>query len=276
MAKLLTGTRIYGTGTVDTQLFVNGTDQSISTTTGALEVVGGVGIGGNLYVGGISVLQGAQATNIVASGTLGITGTSTLGVVNATSATFSGTLGVTGTSVFAGLTTVTNTTSATSTSTGALQVVGGVGIGGALYVQQTSYINGAQILTTATIGNFGVSSISAGTPPLKFDVSTKSSIQTSGDGSATIEGDLTGSLRVRHTQTNTESTLNSAGGLTAYLDSGACSSTRFIRLRTLPISASDSDSPRDNASASFSSTIEIRPLGIDQIFHKNTIPLKNL
>jgi hypothetical protein len=44
----------------------------------------------------------------------------------------------------------------------------------------------------------------------------------------------------------------------------------------LPISASDSDSPCNNASASFSSTIEIRPLGIDQIFHKNTIPLKNL
>jgi hypothetical protein len=53
MAKLLTGTRIYGTGTVDTQLFVNGTNSATSTTTGALQVVGGVGIGGNLHVGGI-------------------------------------------------------------------------------------------------------------------------------------------------------------------------------------------------------------------------------
>ena len=52
MAKLLTGTRIYGTGTVDTQLFVSGTNSATSTTTGALQVVGGVGIGGNLYVGG--------------------------------------------------------------------------------------------------------------------------------------------------------------------------------------------------------------------------------
>jgi len=126
------------------------------------------------------------------------------------------------------------------------------------------------------IDEWNGSSISAGTPPLKFDVATKSSIQTSGDGSAIIEGDRTGSLRVRHSQTNTESTLNSAGGLTAYLDSGTFSLTRYIRLRTLPISASDSDSPCDNASTSFSSTIEIRPLGIDQIFHKNTIPLKNL
>jgi len=53
MAKLLTGTRIYGTGTVDTQLFVSGTNSATSTTTGALQVVGGVGIGGNLHVGGI-------------------------------------------------------------------------------------------------------------------------------------------------------------------------------------------------------------------------------
>jgi hypothetical protein len=60
MAKLLSGTRIYGTGTVDTQLFVNGTEQSVSTTTGALEVVGGAGIGGNLYVGGDIFTRGTK------------------------------------------------------------------------------------------------------------------------------------------------------------------------------------------------------------------------
>jgi len=49
MAKLLGGTRIYGTGTVDTQLFVSGNTAASSTTTGALQVVGGAGIGGNLY-----------------------------------------------------------------------------------------------------------------------------------------------------------------------------------------------------------------------------------
>ena len=103
MAKLLTGTRIYGTGTVDSQLFISGNNSATSTITGALQVIGGVGIGGNLYVGGVSNLQGIQSTNIVASGTLGVTGTSTLGVLNATSGTFSGTLGVTGTAVLNGL-----------------------------------------------------------------------------------------------------------------------------------------------------------------------------
>ena len=136
----VTGTSILGV--------VNATSITVSSTLG---------------VTGTSVLNGLQATNIVASGTLGVTGTSTLGVLNATSATFSGTLGVTGTSVFAGLTAITNATSATSTNTGALQVRGGVGIGGALYVQETSYVNGSQILTVATIANFGVNAITAGT-----------------------------------------------------------------------------------------------------------------
>ena len=50
MAKLLSGTRIYGTANVDSTLYVNGTTASTSTTTGALVVAGGVGIGGALYV----------------------------------------------------------------------------------------------------------------------------------------------------------------------------------------------------------------------------------
>lgn len=51
MAKLLGGTRIYGNGTIDSALFINGTATSTSTTTGALQVAGGVGIGGTLYIG---------------------------------------------------------------------------------------------------------------------------------------------------------------------------------------------------------------------------------
>ena len=161
MAKLLTGTRIYGTGTVDTQLFVNGTDQSTSTSTGALVLGGGLGVGGNLYVGGISVLPGVhatnisasgtlgvtgtsiltgvQATNIVASGTLGVTGTTTLSVLNATSATFSGTLGVTGTTTLR----ILNATSATFSGT--LGVTGTSVLAG-----QTSITNTTSATSTST------------------------------------------------------------------------------------------------------------------------------
>ena len=58
MAQLLSGTRIYGTATVDTQLFVNGNNQAVSTNTGALQVAGGVGINSTLFVGSSSTLSG--------------------------------------------------------------------------------------------------------------------------------------------------------------------------------------------------------------------------
>ena len=52
MAKLISGTRVYGTATVDTQLFVSGNNAASSTQTGALQIIGGVGIGGSLFVAG--------------------------------------------------------------------------------------------------------------------------------------------------------------------------------------------------------------------------------
>jgi len=85
MAKLLSGTRIYGTATVDTQLFVSGSNTASSTITGALQVVGGAGIGGNLYVGGTIYGTITTATNI-AAGTAGQlvyqTGAGATGFVN--------------------------------------------------------------------------------------------------------------------------------------------------------------------------------------------------
>ena len=129
-----TGTRVWThtlTNITIDNLAITNTTSATSTSTGALTVAGGVGIGKDLYVGG----------------------TSTLGVLNATSGTFSGTLGVTGTSTLSGTTNITNTTSATSTSTGALTVVGGVGIGKDLYVGGLLYadrlsINDTQSLTS--------------------------------------------------------------------------------------------------------------------------------
>jgi len=103
MAKLLSGTRIYGTATIDTQLLINGTTSATSTVTGALQVIGGVGIGGSLYAG-----------NIYSNGTLVTGGGSSTG----TTSTF----------------VISNTTAATSTASGALRVTGGAGIGGSLYV----------------------------------------------------------------------------------------------------------------------------------------------
>ena len=118
---------------------ITNTSASTSTNTGALTVAGGVGIGGNLNVGGI-----VTATSIY----VGPWAVST------------GSAGVSSISPYAGIFTSTNTTSATSTQTGALQVAGGVGIGKDLYVGGNIYgnllfVNGAQVLTTATLGLTG-------------------------------------------------------------------------------------------------------------------------
>ena len=50
MAKLQGGTTIYGSGTVQTTLLIQGTTASATTITGALVVSGGVGIGGQVNI----------------------------------------------------------------------------------------------------------------------------------------------------------------------------------------------------------------------------------
>jgi hypothetical protein len=67
MAKLLSGTRIYGNATIDTNLIVSGNTISTSTTTGAIVVSGGVGIAGNVSVGNLNVTG-----NLVNTGALSI------------------------------------------------------------------------------------------------------------------------------------------------------------------------------------------------------------
>ena len=86
------------------QTTITNTTNATSTVTGALQVAGGVGIGGDLWVGGNIYLDGVG-----------------LDTVYGTTATF--------TQIYA-----TGTNVSSSTTTGALQVIGGVGIGGNLYV----------------------------------------------------------------------------------------------------------------------------------------------
>jgi len=135
MAKLLSGTRIYGTGTIDTQLLIQGTTASTSTTTGALVVTGGVGIGGNIAIGGALYAGGTTGTNgqILTSTGNGISWTTLSSSFN----------GGTITSPLI----INNSTGASSTNTGALQVTnGGIGVGGNIFV-------GGVVTATTFIGN---------------------------------------------------------------------------------------------------------------------------
>ena len=87
-------------------LKINDVEDSTSTTTGALIVKGGVGIGKNLNVGGNTKINGTTTL----SSTLGVTGattlSSTLGVTGAT--TLSSTLGVTGATTLSNALTVSS------------------------------------------------------------------------------------------------------------------------------------------------------------------------
>ena len=182
--------------TTDQAILITNDTSATTTASGALQVVGGAGIGGALYVGGKLYANNSPVVTVETLPSLGVTAvksgtgisvnTST-GEVTVTNAgvyqlnagtdtqvsSTSGAVTVWNTSTLQTITgrgatttnivSITNTASATTTASGALRVVGGVGIGGALYVQSKSYITGAEIVTTSTLATFGVISATAGT-----------------------------------------------------------------------------------------------------------------
>lgn len=159
-------------------LVVRGADVSTSTTTGAIVVTGGVGIGGSLYA--TEIYENNQRVLTTASiGVFGVsaiyagTGTevsTSTGVVTiwATGGGGSGTLTLQQVTDYGSSTTnaisITNTATSLSTSTGALIVAGGVGIGENLYIGQAAFINGSEVVTSATLNNYVIqTNILAGT-----------------------------------------------------------------------------------------------------------------
>jgi hypothetical protein len=168
MARLQSGTRIYGNATIDTVLSIDGSNTANSNITGALRVAGGIGVKGNVFSSGIITGIDANLGNLVTanyfSGTLttanqpnvtsvgnllnlNVTGNVSAGNVSGTLLT--GTLATAaqpnitsvgnltvanvGTLTVSTLANITATTGATSTTTGALQVAGGLGVVGNIY-----------------------------------------------------------------------------------------------------------------------------------------------
>lgn len=172
--------RWYGGPTMTMQLdgrgtlTLNGTDDSVSSTTGTLIVNGGTGIknscyvGGSLNIGGTTFLNGAVTanTNVTAAGILSVTNatnssTATNGAIVAVGGlgiglsanigqnlTVGGNTNVTGNVAVTGTTLFSNNGESSAISNGAVVVVGGVGIGrslnvgGALTVGGNTTING--------------------------------------------------------------------------------------------------------------------------------------
>jgi hypothetical protein len=113
--------------------------------------------------------------------------------------------------------TITTSTNATSTNTGALQIYGGVGIGGDLWLGGTLYSNSQPVITTATLGAsiFGGNDIritSTGTTStsfLRFD--NTSTLQTVTNRGQTTTNALLFSNTTESTSTNTGALVVSGG-----------------------------------------------------------------
>lgn len=142
-------------------LTLTGSTLATNTNTGALVVQGGVGIWGNLYVGG-----NLSAATVVGTSTNAITATN-VSAGTAGQIVFQTAPGVTsyagpGTSedilvsrgttgpVFQNTLTLGGSTPSSSTSTGALKVTGGVGIGQNIYVGGTANVGGIASFTNTT------------------------------------------------------------------------------------------------------------------------------
>ena len=137
-------------------LIVPSTSDSISTNTGALQVAGGAGFGGSLYIGNNSGINFSDTLNISANGLieapnrdLSLTAGGSFGsgrayielVNNSGINIYGGDTGVSGNITLDGGATgnviITKSTISTSTTTGALVVAGGVGIGGSVHISGT-------------------------------------------------------------------------------------------------------------------------------------------
>ena len=123
-------TRVAQGTTSTVSLVISGTATSTSTITGALQVAGGAGIGGNLNVGGTitapSIYVGPWAVS---------TGSS-----------------LTNISPYSGIFTITNTAVSISTNSGALQVTGGVGVGGTVFANAFTATRAFQLGVSGALG----------------------------------------------------------------------------------------------------------------------------
>ena len=134
------GTAVSGTADIyissGNGITVNPVTNSTSTTTGALVVKGGVGVGGTISVG----------QRLTVGSSLNSTSTSTGALVN------SGGLGLAGNAFIGGTVTISDTTNSTSSTTGSLVLTGGVGVGGTVSIGQRLTIGSTLNSTSTTTG----------------------------------------------------------------------------------------------------------------------------
>lgn len=144
------------------------------TNSGALRVAGGGSFGGDLYanryfdstglivstatIGNLVVTQALAGSDISIDGSLANPGR---GVVTISNTSTLQTVTQRGSTTTVALT-IANVTDSANTTTGALVISGGLGVGGNIYAGNL-YSGGSPVVTESSIGDLGVTSITAGT-----------------------------------------------------------------------------------------------------------------
>jgi hypothetical protein len=210
----------------------NGTN-SADTSSGALVVAGGAGFGGNVNVGGNIFVQGVinatvvgsidTATNVTGGAAGAILVQTNFGQTSFINPGAAGTIltsnGTGNQPAYQNTLTLAGTTNASSTNTGALQVVGGIGVGRDAWIGGDLYVSGNQVVTTGTIGGLAnLTIITAGTDTAVSTSTGNITIwNTSTLASVTARGGITTTALVFENQTQSTSTISGAlvisGGL---------------------------------------------------------------
>ena len=208
------------TGGVSTQgaLFAGGNivaasgTTSTSSTTGALTVIGGAGISGDIFTGARIVSGG----NVVANSGTATTNTTTGALV------VNGGVGVSGAIITGGNIVAGSGTASTSTTTGALVVVGGAGVsgnvtvGGAVDVAGDIYVQGADIISgVATFNLLNVNTTTINAFGAATEINTgNASGTTNMSGIVKVGGNLVAISGTNSTSPTTGAVvINSNGGL---------------------------------------------------------------
>jgi predicted acyltransferase (DUF342 family) len=205
----------------DSNVIISGTTEATSKTTGALKVAGGVGIGENIFIGGTGKIENDTDASSTTTGALQVLGglgvvksihaaDTTFESVNITDATPStdqnsgalivqnGGVGIEENLNVGGVTKVWDGTNATDTTTGALQVVGGLGVAKTVFAADLS--SGSVDVTDAT----GSTSTSTGALTVGGGVGVVENLFVGGTGKIENDTDAT---------TTTSGALQVVGGL---------------------------------------------------------------
>jgi len=204
-ATALTMGWISGSTTIRNKTNISSIENATSKTSGALQVVGGAGFGGDVWATNLTatsfiVAQGGDVYLQTNGARISVSGTTanilndyvtTVNIANNATAV---SLGSTGSSAV----TVKGTTQSSSTNSGALQVVGGAGIGGNLYV-------GGTITTTGDIAANG-GDLTTDQTTFNLVNTNATTVNIAGAGTAVTIGATTGYTEIRNATTVTNTT----------------------------------------------------------------------